>query len=246
MPVTVTVTVPSPVVQVPENVGVVFDDGVATAFKVTTGAVVSTPKLTVELDPMLPAASVCDPTAEYEPSPSDATTTTENAPTTHGTVRDWVPAPEIPMLTGPSAVPQVPVSVGVVFDDGVATEFSVTLGAVVSTTNATEELEPVFVAASVWDATAEKDPSPSAGAAPTEKRPLLHAAVRVWTDAPVIATLTRPSPVVQVPAKVGVVLDDGVVSAPSVTTGAVVSTVKETAVVDDELVAESDCDATTE
>ena len=154
MPITVTVTFPSPVVQVPENVGVVFDDGVATAFKVTAGAVVSTTKLAAELDPVFPAASVWDATAEYEPSPSDDAAA-ENKPATHGAVWDWVPLPVIPMLTIPSAVVQVPARVGVVFDDGVATAFNVTVGAMESTTKETEVLEPVFAAASVCDATPE-------------------------------------------------------------------------------------------
>ena len=63
-PVTATVTVPSPVVQVPAKVGVVLLDAAGSAFRVTTGAVVSMTKLRVTLVPVLPAASVCDATAE--------------------------------------------------------------------------------------------------------------------------------------------------------------------------------------
>ena len=44
-------TVPSPVEQLPEKAGTVFDDGVVTALKVTTGEVVSTVKLTALLEP---------------------------------------------------------------------------------------------------------------------------------------------------------------------------------------------------
>ena len=155
VPVTVTVTFPSPTAQVPEKVGVVFGDGVAIAFNVTIGAVVSTTKLTAELDPVFPAASVCDATAEYEPSPSEGAAETENTSATHGAVSNWVPVPVMPTLTIPSGVAHVPVRVGVVFDEGVATAFSVTVGAAVSTTNETVELDPVFAAASVWEATAE-------------------------------------------------------------------------------------------
>ena len=216
-----------------------FDDGVAIAFNVTIGAVVSTTKLTVELDPVFPAASVCEATAEYEPSASAGDAATENAPATHAAVRDWVPVPVMPTLTIPSGVAHVPVRVGVTFDDGVATAFSVTVGAAVSTRNETVELAPVFVAASVWDAAAEYEPSPSAGAAATEKTPELHAAVRVCVAAPDTATVTSPSPVVHVPEKLGVAFEDGVATTFNVTTGAVVSTVKLTAAVDDEFAASS-------
>ena len=74
----------------------------------------------------------------------------------------------------------------------------------------------------------------------------MHAAVRVCVAAPDTATVTSPSPIVHVPEKVGVVFGDGVVTTFNVTAGAVVSTVKLTAAVDDEFVASSDCEATTE
>ena len=61
---TVTVTLPSPEVQVPEKVGAVFDDDDGSALRVTTGAVVSMTNPRLTLVPVLPAASVCDATAE--------------------------------------------------------------------------------------------------------------------------------------------------------------------------------------
>ena len=150
-----TVTLPSPVVHVPEKVGLVLFDGVATAFKVTTGFVVSTVKLIELLVPLLPAASVWNATAEYEPSASAGDAATENAPATHGADNASVVGPVTASATAPSPVEQLPEMVGVMFDDGVVTAFKVTTGAVVSTVKLTALLVPVFAAASVCDATAE-------------------------------------------------------------------------------------------
>ena len=49
---------------VPEKLGVVFDDGVVTTFNVTTGADVSTVKLTAAVDDELVASSDCEAMTE--------------------------------------------------------------------------------------------------------------------------------------------------------------------------------------
>ena len=137
-----TVTLPSPVAHVPEKVGVVAFDGVTTASKVTTGAVVSTTKLIVLLVPLFPAASLWNATAEYEPSVSAGDAATEKTPNTHGADNASVVGPVTASATVPSPVEQVPEKVGVVFDDGVETAFKVTTGEVVSTVKLTALLEP--------------------------------------------------------------------------------------------------------
>ena len=142
VPVSATATLPSPVVQVPEKVGLVAFDGVATAFKVNTGDIVSTTKLIVLLVPLLPAASLWNATAEYAPSARAGDAAAENAPATHGADNASVVGPVTASATAPSPVEQVPEKLGVVFDDGVVTAFRVTTGAVVSTVKLTAALEP--------------------------------------------------------------------------------------------------------
>jgi hypothetical protein len=222
-PLTATVTLPSPVVQVPAKVGVVLLEGDGIALSVTTGAVVSTTKVRVELVPVFPAASVWDATALYEPSARAGDAATPNDPAEHAALSVSLVGPVIVTVTAPSPVVQVPVSVGVVSWVGVATASSVTTGAVVSTTNVRVVLVPVLPAASVWDATALYEPSPRVGDATTEYAPLTHAAVRVWLAVPLTVTVTVPSPVVQVPLNVGAVVELGVATAFRVTTGAIVS-----------------------
>ena len=113
------------------------------------------PPLIVLLVPLLPAVSVWNATAEYEPSASAGDAATENAPATHGADNASVVGPVTASATAPSPVEQLPEMVGVMFDDGVVTAFKVTTGAVVSTVKLTALLVPVFAAASVCDATAE-------------------------------------------------------------------------------------------
>jgi hypothetical protein len=173
-----------------------------TVVMATVGATVSTMIVRAGLEPLLPAASVCEAVTTYVP---DAESAGDGAklqlPAVHGAVPFWVAAPVIAMETvglSPAAVPHAPDTAATV--DAVVygkvrgvplTLVSVTAGAVVSMMTVCAPLEPVLPPLSVCVAvTAYVPAADKVGEVVYVQVPLLHGAVPFCVAVPVMLTVT--------------------------------------------------------